>query len=86
MVVAIAAPVTPSLGKEAQAKDQTWTQDNIYQVREPEHAHCYRGVARAAEDCVDTKEQQDDGVPTEHDARVARTKGNDARGCSHQAQ
>ena len=69
-VVATAAPVTPSFGNGPEAEDQQRPEHDVDRVREPQHAHRDRRVARAAEDRVDQEQHHDRDVAAEHDARV----------------
>ena len=68
-----AAPVTPSSGKRADAEDQARPEDDVDRVREPQHAHRDRGIARAAEDGVDEEEQHHGAAAAQHDARERRS-------------
>ena len=51
------------LGERPQAEDEARAEHDVDDVREPEHPHRDRGVARAAEDGVDEEQQQDVTLP-----------------------
>ena len=74
------------LRERSDAKDQQGTEHDVDRVREPEDAHRDRRVAGAAEDRIDQKDQQDDDVAAEHDARVGLSGRDDLGRGAHEAQ
>ena len=86
VVVATAAPVTPSAGKRPEAEDEARVEDEVADVREPEDAHRDRRVAGAAEDRVDEEEEHDHDVAAEHHGREPRARGDDVGSRAHEGE
>ena len=61
-------------------------EDDVEPVRDPQHAHGDGGIPRSAEGGVLQKQQQDDDVAPEHDARVRNPGGHHVRVRAHDPQ
>ncbi len=86
VVVATAAPVTPSAGNGPSPKMRHGSRTRLHDVREPQDAHRDRRVARAAEDRVDEEEEDDHDVPAEHHGHEPRARRDDVRPGAHERE
>jgi hypothetical protein len=55
------------------AEDEQWSQDDVDDVGEPEHAHRDRGVTGPAKDRVHHEQHDDRRLAAQHDRRIAAT-------------
>src|SRR5881397_4020541 len=77
MVVATAAPVTPSLGKGPMPKMKQGPSTMLIALANQRTPHRDGGVARAAEDRVDEEQQQHRRTAAQHHPGVTRADGGD---------
>ena len=61
------------LRKRADAEDQARPEDDVDRIREPQHPHRDRGIARATEDGVDEEEHHHGAASSQHDPRERRS-------------
>ena len=73
-------------GEDPQPKDKTRAENNVENVREPQHAHRDGCVACAAKDRVQQEQHHHDNVAAEHDAREGRALGDHRFVGAHEAE
>ena len=70
MLVAIAAPVTPSSGKRSQTKNQAWVEDQVDAIGDPQRPHGPWRVANSPKYCVTQKQEHHHCIRTDQNASV----------------
>src|SRR6185436_9969996 len=61
------------LWKWADAENQARPEDDVDRIREPQHPHRDRGIARATEDGVNEEEHHHGAASSQHDPRERRS-------------